>query len=99
MYKLWNEIPSSASEFLNLYDTDKNLNLSFKEILGITNLSINKYIHLEDFLNNFEFKCEKINLNINKEDYINKLNSYKIFHILSRVFGIEKEYFYNNRWR
>ena len=90
-----NEIPSSASEFLNLYDTDKNLNLSFKEILGITNLSINKYIHLEDFLNNFEFKCEKMNLNIKKEEYINKLNSYKIFHILSRVFGIEKEYFYN----
>ena len=90
-----NEIPSSASEFLNLYDTDKNLNLSFKEILGITNLTENKYIQLEDFLNNFEFKCEKMNLNINKEEYIRKLNSYKIFHILSRVFGIDKEYFYN----
>ena len=90
-----NEIPSSASEFLNLYDTDKNLNLSFKEILGITNLIENKYIQLEDFLNTFGFKCEKMNLNINKEEYIRKLNSYKIFHILSRVFGIDKENFYN----
>jgi len=89
------EIPSSASEFLNLYDTDKNLNLSFKEILGITNLAENKYIQLEDFLNNFEFKSEKMNLKINKEEYISKLNSYKIFHILSRVFGIDKENFYN----
>ena len=90
-----NEIPSSASEFLNLYDTDKNLNLSFKEILGITNLIENKYIQLADFLNTFGFKCEKMNLNINKEEYIRKLNSYKIFHILSRVFGIDKENFYN----
>ena len=90
-----NEIPSSASEFLNLYDTDKNLNLSFKELLGITNLIENKYIQLEDFLNTFGFKCEKMNLNINKEEYIRKLNSYKIFHILSRVFGIDKENFYN----
>ena len=90
-----NEIPSSASEFLNLYDTNKNLNLSFKEILGITNLIENKYIQLADFLNTFGFKCEKMNLNINKEEYIRKLNSYKIFHILSRVFGIDKENFYN----
>ena len=90
-----NKIPSSDSEFLNLYDTDKNLNLSYKEIIGITKLTKNKYIQLEDFLNNFEFNCKKMNLNINKDEYIGKLNSHKVSNLLSRVFDIDKELLLN----
>ena len=82
-------IPSSSNEFLNLYDTNKNLNLSIKEILDITTIPENDFIKLDTFLSDFEilFKDIKINPNI----FLKKLNSNKVIHVLSRAFGLDKE--------
>ena len=85
--------PSSSNEFLNLYDTNKNLNLSMKEILEITTLPKNEYIGIEDFLNNFK-KLYK-DANINSNDFIRKLNYNKVISVLSRSFDIDKEKFLN----
>ena len=87
-------IPSSSNEFLNLYDTNKNLNLSVKEILEITTLPKNEYIKFDVFLKDFE-KLYK-NIKINSNDYIRKLNSNKIIQVLSRAFGIDKEKIINS---
>ena len=84
-----NNTPSTSNEFLNLYDTNKNLNLSIKEILEITTLSKNNYIKLNTFLSDFELLFKDIK--INKETFIHKLNSNKIIHVLSRALGIDKE--------
>ena len=84
-----NNIPSSSNEFLNLYDTNKNLNLSIKEVLDITTLPQNDYIKFDTFLNTFEtlFKDIKINSDI----FLRKLNSNKVINVLSRAFGLDKE--------
>ena len=89
-----NIIPSSSNEFLNLYDTNKNLNLSIKEVLEITTLPKNEFISFENFLKEFEilFKDRKIN----NSDYIRKLNSNKVIQVLSRAFGMDKEKIMNN---
>ena len=89
-----NIIPSSSNEFLNLYDTNKNLNLSIKEILEITTLPKNDYIKFDVFLSDFEmlYKDGKINY----DDYIRKLNTNKVIQVLSRAFGIDKEKFLNS---
>ena len=88
-----NNIPSSSNEFLNLYDTNKNLNLSIKEILEITNLPKNEYIKFDVFLNDFGILYKDIR--INNDDYIRKLNSNKVTHVLSRAFGMDKDKFLN----
>ena len=88
-----NNIPSSSNEFLNLYDTNKNLNLSIKEILDITTIPENKYIKFDTFLNDFEILFKDIE--INPEIYLHKLNSNKVPHVLSRAFGLDKELFKN----
>ena len=88
-----NKKPSSSNEFLNLYDTNKNLNLSMKEILEITTLPKNEYINIDDFLNDFK-KIYK-DININPNDYFRKLNSNKTISVLSRSFDIDKEKFSN----
>ena len=87
-------IPSSSNEFLNLYDTNKNLNLSMKEILEIINLPKNEYLKFETFLKDFEilYKDRKINT----KEYIRKLNSNKVIQVLSRAFGIDKEKMLNS---
>ena len=85
--------PSSSNDFLNLYDTNKNLNLSMKEILEITTLPKNEYISINDFLN--EFKKLYRDIDINSNDYIRKLNSNKAISVLSRSFDIDKEKFLN----
>ena len=89
-----NIIPSSSNEFLNLYDTNKNLNLSIKEVLEITTLPKNEFKSFENFLKEFEilFKDRKIN----NSDYIRKLNSNKVIQVLSRAFGMDKEKIMNN---
>ena len=84
-----NNIPASSNEFLNLYDTNKNLNLSIKEILDITTLPKNDYIKLSTFLSDFEILFKDIK--INKEIFVHKLSSNKIIHVLSRSLGIDKE--------
>jgi hypothetical protein len=89
-----NIIPSSSNEFLNLYDTNKNLNLSIKEILEITTLPKNDYIKFDVFLSDFEMLYKDIK--INYDDYIRKLNTNKVIQVLSRAFGIEKEKFLNS---
>ena len=77
----------------NLYDTNKNLNLSIKEILDITTIPENDFIKLDTFLSDFEilFKDIKINPNI----FLKKLNSNKVIHVLSRAFGLDKEHLKN----
>ena len=88
-----NNIPSSSNEFLNLYDTSKNLNLSIKEILEITTLPKNDYKKLDSFLSEFEILYKDISINTN--DYIRKLNSNKVIQVLSRAFCLDKEKFMN----
>jgi hypothetical protein len=84
---------SSSNEFLNLYDTNKNLNLSMKEILDITTTPENTFIKFETFLSDFEILFKDIK--INPEIYLRKLNSNKVIHVLSRTFGLDKEIFRN----
>ncbi len=86
-----NNKPSSSNEFLNLYDTNKNLNLSIKEILEITTLPKNEYIKFDVFLSDFEmlYKDKKINY----DDFVRKLNTNKVIQVLSRAFGVDKEKF------
>ena len=86
-------IPSSSNEFLNLYDTNKNLNLSIKEILDITTIPENEYIKFDTFLSDFEILFKHIK--INPDIFLKKLNSNKVIHILSRSFGLDKELFKN----
>ena len=89
-----NNKPSSSNEFLNLYDTNKNLNLSIKEILDITTLPKNEYIKFDVFLSDFEmlYKDKKINY----DDFVRKLNTNKVIQVLSRAFGVDKEKFLNS---
>lgn len=88
-----NNTPASSNKFLNLYDTNKNLNLSIKEILEITTMPKNEYIKFDAFLRDFENLYQ--NVQMNSDDYIRKLNSNKIIHVLSRAFNMDKEYFIN----
>ena len=88
-----NIIPSPSNEFLNLYDTNKNLNLSIKEILEITILPKNEYMELETFLKYFEDLYK--NIKEKKDDYIRLLKKNKVIHTLSRCFNIDKEIFLN----
>jgi hypothetical protein len=83
----------TSNEFLNLYDTDKNLNLSIKEVLDITCLPANDYIKFDTFISDFEILFKGIK--VNPEMYIRKLNSNKVIHVLSRAFGLDKEIFRN----
>ena len=85
--------PSSSNDFLNLYDTNKNLNLSMKEILEITTLPKNEYMTIDDFYNDFKKLFKDVNINLN--DYIRKLNYNKVISVLSRTFDIDKEKFFN----
>ena len=87
------EKPSSSNEFLNLYDTNRNLNLSIKEILEITVLPKNEYIKFDVFLSDFEILYKDIK--INADDYIRKLNCNKVIQVLSRAFNIDKEIIIN----
>ena len=89
-----NIIPSSSNEFLNLYDTNKNLNLSIKEILEITTLPKNECINFEVFLKEFEILLKE--RKINNSDYLRKINSNKVIQVLSRAFGMDKEKIMNN---
>ena len=86
-------IPSSSNEFLNLYDTNKNLNLSIKEILDITTIPENDFIKLDTFLSDFEILFKDIK--INPDIFLRKLNSNKVIHVLSRAFGLDKEHLKN----
>ena len=86
-------IPSSSNEFLNLYDTNKNLNLSIKEILDITTIPENDFIKLDTFLSDFEMLFKDIK--INPDIFLRKLNSNKVIHVLSRAFGLDKEHLKN----
>ena len=88
-----NNIVSSSNEFLNLYDTNKNLNLSIKEVLDITTIPENDYIKFDTFLSKFEKLFKGIKTN--PEIYLRKLNSNKVIHVLSRSFGLDKEIFRN----
>ena len=88
-----NNIPSTSNEFLNLYNTNKNLNLSMKEVLGITTIPQNNYIKFDTFLSDFEILFKDVK--IDPEIFLNKLNSNKVIHILSRNFGIDKEFLKN----
>ena len=88
-----NNTVSASNEFLNLYDTNKNLNLSIKEILDITTIPENDYIKFDTFLNDFEILSKDIKTN--PEIYLRKLNSNKVIHVLSRAFGLDKEIFRN----
>ena len=83
----------TSNEFLNLYDTDKNLNLSIKEVLDITCLPENDYIKFDTFISDFEILFKGIK--VNPEIYLRKLNSNKVIHVLSRAFGLDKEIFMN----
>lgn len=85
--------PSSSNDFLNLYDTNKNLNLSMKEILEITTLQKNEYIDINVFLNDFKKLFKDVSINSN--DYIRKLNYNKVISVLSRSFDFDKEKFMN----
>ena len=91
--KFESNIPSSSNEFLNLYDTNKNLNLSIKEVLDITTIPENKYTKFDTFLSDFEMLFKDIK--INPEIYLHKLNSNKVIYVLSRTFGVDKEFFKN----
>ena len=82
-------VPSSSNEFLNLYDTSKNLNITIKEIFEIMVLPSNSYITLDEFLRKFENLYKNIQLNSNEFSRI--LYSKKIINILSRTFNIGKE--------
>ena len=84
---------SSSNEFLNLYDTDKNLNLAIKEVLDITTIPENDFFKFDTFLNDFEVLFKDIK--INPEIYLKKLNSNKVIHVLSRAFGLDREVFRN----
>ena len=84
---------SISNEFLNLYDTNKNLNLSIKEILDITCLPENDYKKLDIFLSDFEILFKDVK--IDPEIYLRKLSSNKVIHVLSRAFGLDKEIFRN----
>ena len=88
-----NNIPSTSNEFLNLYNTNKNLNLSMKEVLDITTIPQNNYIKFDTFLSDFEILFKDVK--IDPEIFLNKLNSNKVIHILSRNFGIDKEFLKN----
>ena len=88
-----NNTVSASNEFLNLYDTNKNLNLSIKEILDITTIPENDFIKFDTFLNDFEILSKDIKTN--PEIYLRKLNSNKVIHVLSRAFGLDKEIFRN----
>ena len=90
---LQNNNVSSSNEFLNLYDTNKNLNLSIKEVLDVTTLPENDFIRFDTFLSNFELLFK--NIKINPEIFLKKLNSNKVLNVLSRAFGIDKEIFRN----
>ena len=81
--------PSLTSEFLNLYNTNKNLNLTIKEILSITLLPKNDYIKFETFLGDFEMLYK--DAKIEPENYVKKLNNNKILYVLSRAFEIDKD--------
>ena len=88
-----NDIPTSSNEFLNLYDTNRNLNLSMKEILEITVLPENNYIKFDVFLSDFEMLYKDIK--INSDDYISKLNLNKVIQVLSRAFGVDRDIIIN----
>ena len=88
-----NNTVSASNEFLNLYDTNKNLNLSIKEILDITTIPEKDYIKFDTFLSDFEILSKDIKTN--PEIYLRKLNSNKVIHVLSRAFGLDKEIFRN----
>ena len=83
--------PSPLSEFLNLYDTKRDINLSIKEILEITNLPTNEYIKFEKFLSKFEIIYK--DLDINYDDFMRKMNHNKAINVLSRAFNMDKEIF------
>ena len=83
--------PSPQSEFLNLYDTNRDINLTFKEILEITNLPKNEYIKFDKFLNQFEIIYK--DLDINYDDFMRKMNHYKTINVLSRSFNMDKDIF------
>ena len=85
--------PSSSNEFLNLYDTSKNLNITIKEILEIMVLPPNNFITLDEFLKKFENLYKNIHLNSNEFNHV--LCSKKITNILSRTFNIGNEKFRN----
>lgn len=84
-------IPSSASEFLNLYDTNRDINITIKEILEITNLPKNEYMKFDKFLNQLEILYKDIN--INSDEFIRKMNHNKTVNVLSRAFNMDKDTF------
>ena len=83
--------PSPASEFLNLYDTNRDINLTIKEILDITNLPKNEYIKFDKFLNQFEILYK--DLDIKYDDFIRKINHNRAINVLSRSFNMDKDTF------
>ena len=64
-----------------------------KEVLGITTIPQNNYIKFDTFLSDFEILFKDVK--IDPEIFLNKLNSNKVIHILSRNFGIDKEFLKN----
>ena len=83
--------PSPSSDFLNIYDTNRDINLSIKEILEITNLPTNEYIKFDKFLNQFEIIYKE--LDINYDDFMRKMSHNKAINVLSRSFNMDKEIF------
>ena len=64
-----------------------------KEVLDITTIPQNNYIKFDTFLSDFEILFKDVK--IDPEIFLNKLNSNKVIHILSRNFGIDKEFLKN----
>lgn len=83
--------PSPQSEYLNLYDINRDINLSIKEILEITSLTQNDYIKFDKFLSQFELIYK--DLDINYDDFMRKMNHYKAINVLSRSFNMDKDIF------
>jgi hypothetical protein len=83
--------PSPSSEFLNLYDTNRDINLTIKEILEITNLPKNEYIKFDKFLSQLEIIYK--DQDINYVDFMRKMNHNKAINVLSRSFNMDKDIF------
>jgi hypothetical protein len=84
-------IPSPSSEFLNLYNTNRDINLTIKEILEITNLPKNEYIKFDKFLSQLEIIYK--DQDINYVDFMRKMNHNKAINVLSRSFNMDKDIF------
>ena len=77
------------------YNNSSMLDLSDKELFKIINLSNNNYMSLESFLQNFNKLFIEININNEKNNYLNLLKENKIISVIKRYYSNDKDIFKN----